>query len=79
MGSESDLPVLEKCTARLEGYGIEYELEVRSAHRNPEDVAEYVASAPGRGIKVFICAAGMASIAGSSFVRCRFATSWDTS
>jgi 5-(carboxyamino)imidazole ribonucleotide mutase len=61
VGSKSDLPVMEKCTARLEDLGIDHELEVRSAHRNPEDVAEYVASAPGRGIKVFICAAGMAA------------------
>jgi 5-(carboxyamino)imidazole ribonucleotide mutase len=61
VGSESDLPVLEKCTKRLEDLGIEYELEVRSAHRNPEGVAEYVAAAPGRGVKVFICAAGMAA------------------
>jgi 5-(carboxyamino)imidazole ribonucleotide mutase len=61
VGSESDLPVLEKCTARLEALGIDYELEVRSAHRTPESVAEYVASAPERGIKVFICAAGMAA------------------
>jgi 5-(carboxyamino)imidazole ribonucleotide mutase len=61
VGSKSDLPVLEKCTARLEDIGIDYELEVRSAHRNPEGVAEYVASAPERGIKVFICAAGMAA------------------
>ncbi len=61
VGSESDLPVLEKCTARLEALEIDYELEVRSAHRNPESVAEYVASASGRGVKVFICAAGMAA------------------
>ena len=61
VGSKSDLPVLEKCTARLEELGVEYELEVRSAHRDPEGVAEYVASAPGRGVKVFICAAGMAA------------------
>ena len=60
-GSESDLPVLEKCTARLTSFGIDFELEVLSAHRNPEGVAEYVASAPGHGIKVFICAAGMAA------------------
>jgi 5-(carboxyamino)imidazole ribonucleotide mutase len=52
---------MEKCTARLEDLGIDYEIEVRSAHRNPEGVAEYVASAPERGIKVFICAAGMAA------------------
>ena len=61
VGSSSDLPVMEKCTKRLEDLGIDYELEVRSAHRTPDAVAEYVASAPGRGIKVFICAAGMAA------------------
>jgi phosphoribosylaminoimidazole carboxylase PurE protein len=61
VGSESDLPVLEKCTARLEGYGIEYELEVRSAHRNPEGVSEYAGTARERGLKVIICAAGMAA------------------
>ena len=61
VGSKSDLPVLEKCTSRLEELGIEYNLEVLSAHRTPDLVAEYVASAPGRGIKVFICAAGMAA------------------
>ena len=61
VGSRSDLPVMEKCTKRLEDLAIEYELEVRSAHRNPEGVADYVTSAPKRGIKVFICAAGMAA------------------
>ena len=61
VGSKSDLPVMEKCTKRLEDLGIDHELEVLSAHRNPEGVGEYVASAPGRGIKVFICAAGMAA------------------
>ncbi|MGH3106326.1 MAG: 5-(carboxyamino)imidazole ribonucleotide mutase [Rubrobacteraceae bacterium] len=61
VGSKSDLPVMEKCTNRLEDLGIDYELEVRSAHRNPEAVAEYVTSAPERGIKLFICAAGMAA------------------
>lgn len=61
VGSESDLPVLEKCTARLDALQIGYELEVRSAHRNPEDVAEYVSTARDRGLKVIICAAGMAA------------------
>lgn len=61
VGSKSDLPVMEKCTNRFEDLGIDYELEVRSAHRNPDAVAEYVTSAPERGIKVFICAAGMAA------------------
>jgi 5-(carboxyamino)imidazole ribonucleotide mutase len=61
VGSKSDLPDLEKCTARLEDLGMDYDLEVLSAHRNPDGVAQYVASAPERGIKVFICAAGMAA------------------
>lgn len=61
VGSKSDLPVLEKCTARLDEYGIEHELEVRSAHRTPESVSEYAATAKDRGIKVIICAAGMAA------------------
>ena len=55
------MPVLEKCTARLEELGIEYEIEVRSAHRNPESVSEYASSARERGLKVIICAAGMAA------------------
>jgi 5-(carboxyamino)imidazole ribonucleotide mutase len=61
VGSKSDMPVLERCTARLEALGIEYELEVRSAHRNPEDVSEYAGTARERGLKVIICAAGMAA------------------
>ena len=61
VGSKSDLPVLEKCTARLDDLGVDYELEVRSAHRTPEDVAEYASTARDRGLKVIICAAGMAA------------------
>ncbi len=61
VGSKSDMPVLEKCTTRLDDLGIDYELEVRSAHRTPEDVAEYASTARDRGIKVIICAAGMAA------------------
>src|SRR4051812_33175670 len=55
------MPVIEKCTTRLEELGIEYEIEVRSAHRNPESVSEYASSARERGLKVIICAAGMAA------------------
>ena len=61
VGSKSDMPVLERCTARLEELGIEYEIEVRSAHRNPEGVSEYAGTARERGLKVMICAAGMAA------------------
>ena len=70
VGSKSDMPVLEKCTARLEEFGIEYEIEVRSAHRNPEGVSEYAGSARERGLKVMICAAGMsAHLAGAVAAR----------
>jgi 5-(carboxyamino)imidazole ribonucleotide mutase len=55
------MPVLEKCTARLEELGIGYEIEVRSAHRNPGGVSEYAGTARERGLKVIICAAGMAA------------------
>ncbi|HEV8044166.1 MAG TPA: 5-(carboxyamino)imidazole ribonucleotide mutase [Rubrobacter sp.] len=61
VGSTSDMPVLEKCTARLEELGIEHEIEVRSAHRDPEGVSEYAGTARARGLQVIICAAGMAA------------------
>ena len=61
VGSKSDLPILEKCTARLDDLNVDYELEVRSAHRTPEEVAEYASTARDRGLKVIICAAGMAA------------------
>ena len=70
VGSKSDMPVLERCTARLDDLEIEYELEVRSAHRNPESVSEYAQTARERGLKVIICAAGMAAhLAGSVAAR----------
>jgi phosphoribosylaminoimidazole carboxylase PurE protein len=61
VGSQNDMPVLEKCTQRLEDLGIEYEIEVRSAHRDPEGVSEYAGTARERGLGVLICAAGMAA------------------
>lgn len=61
VGSESDMPILEKCTTRLEDLGIEYEIQVRSAHRDPEGVSEYAGTARERGLGVIICAAGMAA------------------
>jgi phosphoribosylaminoimidazole carboxylase PurE protein len=61
VGSQNDMPVMEKCTQRLEDLGIEYEMEVRSAHRDPEGVSEYAGTARERGLGVVICAAGMAA------------------
>ena len=61
VGSKSDMPILERCTTRLEELGVEYDLNVMSAHRDPNGVSEYAATARERGLKVIICAAGMAA------------------
>src|SRR5437868_10660646 len=45
----------------LDARGIPWELDVRSAHRSPDAVAEYARSAAGRGLKVLICGAGLAA------------------
>jgi 5-(carboxyamino)imidazole ribonucleotide mutase len=60
-GSPSDLPVVEKAQELLQALGIKSELLVLSAHRTPELVSQYVQSAPGRGIELFIACAGMAA------------------
>jgi 5-(carboxyamino)imidazole ribonucleotide mutase len=61
MGSESDLPVMEKAGAVLDRFGIEHEIEVMSAHRKPHRVSEYATSAQDRGLKVIIAGAGLAA------------------
>ena len=61
MGSKSDLPVMEACTAQLEEFGIPYELVIASAHRAPNKVHEWASSAADRGLKVIIAAAGKAA------------------
>ena len=61
VGSDADLPVLEQCTARFDAYGVQYEVEVRDVHANPESVSEYAGTARERGLKVLICAAGMSA------------------
>ena len=61
MGSKSDLPTMEGCTAELERLGVPYELVIASAHRTPDKVHEWAATAADRGIKVIIAAAGKAA------------------
>ncbi|MCG2633610.1 MAG: 5-(carboxyamino)imidazole ribonucleotide mutase [Gammaproteobacteria bacterium] len=61
MGSDSDLPVLQRTFDVLEGFGIRYEARVASAHRTPEWTRERVEDAEARGCRVFICAAGLAA------------------
>ena len=58
VGSKSDEPLMQDTLKLLEELGVEAELIVASAHRTPERLREYVASAPGRGIELFIAAAG---------------------
>ena len=61
LGSKSDLPLMESCLKQLEEFGIESELKVCSAHRDPAGVMEWATSARERGLKVVIAAAGGAA------------------
>ena len=61
MGSDSDLPVMEKAAEVLKGMGIPYEMDISSAHRLPEKTAHYAKTARERGIEVLIAGAGMAA------------------
>ena len=61
VGSESDRARMQAATDELDAREIGWELEVRSAHRTPDAVAEYARAAAGRGIKVLICGAGLAA------------------
>ncbi|MGI8709151.1 MAG: 5-(carboxyamino)imidazole ribonucleotide mutase [Actinomycetota bacterium] len=61
MGSESDMPVMEKAGLVLDRFGVGFEIEVMSAHRKPARVAEYASNAADRGLKVVIAGAGLAA------------------
>lgn len=61
IGSESDRAVMTECLKRLQELGIEAELRVSSAHRNPEATRAYAAAAQEKGVRVLIAAAGMAA------------------
>ena len=61
MGSDSDLPVVSGCAAKLDELGINYEMRVMSAHRTPADVAEFAQNAYKRDFGVIIAAAGKAA------------------
>ena len=61
MGSDSDLPVVEKAFAVLREYGVPFEAHVMSAHRTPEAVSSFVGSARENGFGVIIACAGMAA------------------
>ncbi len=61
MGSDSDLPIVEKGINVLRDYGIPFEVHVYSAHRTPLEAAEFVKGAKDAGFGVMIAAAGMAA------------------
>lgn len=61
MGSESDRPTMQRCFDVLDGYGVPFEVVVRSAHRDPEGCRTWAKEAEGRGLKVLIAAAGGAA------------------
>ena len=66
MGSDSDLPVVEKAIDTLKSFGVPYEVHVYSAHRTPQQVHEFTAQARENGFGVLIAAAGKAAhLAGS--------------
>ncbi len=61
MGSISDRKVMNEAAEALEGFGIPYEMEIVSAHRTPEKMMQYAATARERGLKVIIAGAGGAA------------------
>ena len=61
MGSRSDWETMRHAAETLDGLGVAYETRVLSAHRTPDELAEYAASAEARGLKVVIAGAGMAA------------------
>ncbi len=61
MGSDSDLPIIQKATDMLSKLEIPFEVHVYSAHRTPEEAREFAVSARERGFGVMIAAAGMAA------------------
>jgi len=58
MGSDSDLPTMQQAATVCEQFQVPYELKVVSAHRTPDDMAEYARTARDRGLKIIIAGAG---------------------
>ncbi len=61
MGSQSDVEVMRECAKLLEDFEVPYEMNVLSAHRTPDQTAEYARTAEERGIHVLIAGAGAAA------------------
>ena len=61
MGSDSDLPVVQKAADVLNDFGVPYEIHIYSAHRTPVEAREFSTTAKEKGFGVIIAAAGMAA------------------
>lgn len=61
MGSDSDLPVVEKAIDKLKEYGVPYEVHVYSAHRTPEEARDFSRTAQEKGFGAILAAAGKAA------------------
>lgn len=61
MGSDSDMPVMAQAAEILEKFGIDYEMRIISAHREPDVFFDYAKGAEERGVKVVIAGAGKAA------------------
>jgi 5-(carboxyamino)imidazole ribonucleotide mutase len=61
MGSDSDLPVMREAAQMLEEFGVPFEITIVSAHRTPQRMFDYAASAAERGLEVIIAGAGGAA------------------
>ena len=61
MGSDSDLPIVQKAVAMLKSLEIPYEVHIYSAHRTPVEARDFAVNARENGFGALICAAGMAA------------------
>ena len=61
MGSDSDMPIMAKAAAVLDELGVDYEMRLISAHREPDVFFDYAKTAEEKGFKVIIAGAGMAA------------------
>ena len=61
MGSDSDLPVMSASLEALEKFELPFEVQILSAHRLPEETAEFAKNAADRGVAVIIAGAGGAA------------------
>src|SRR2546428_10988602 len=61
MGSDSDFEIMREAGKALDDFGINYEIDVTSAHRSPDRTADYARNAAARGIRVIIAGAGGAA------------------